>query len=38
MLGLLRVWHMAHLVGDGLQPRLVRLDQCNHLGQSGKVW
>ena len=32
VLGLLGVGHVAHLVRDGLQPRLVGLDQCYHLG------
>lgn len=30
---LLLVRHVAHLVRDGLEPRLVRLDEGDHLGQ-----
>ena len=33
VLGLLRVRHVAHLVGDGLEPGLVRLAQGDHLGE-----
>jgi hypothetical protein len=33
VLGLQLVGHVAHLVGDGLQPRMVGLDQSNHLGK-----
>lgn len=33
VLGLLTVGHVAHLEGDGLEPRLVRLAEGNHLGE-----
>lgn len=33
VLGLLLVGHVAHLVGDGLEPGLVGLDEGDHLGE-----
>jgi hypothetical protein len=33
VLGLLLVGHVTHLIGDGLEPRLVGLDECEHLGE-----
>lgn len=33
VLGLLRVGHVAHLVGDGFEPGLVGFDEGDHFGQ-----
>lgn len=38
VLRLLLVGHVAHLVGDGLEPGLVRLGEGDHLGESVFVW
>ncbi|KAL6415374.1 cellular nucleic acid-binding protein [Ilyonectria robusta] len=36
VLGLLLVGHVAHLIGNGLEPGLVGFDQSNHLGEPGR--
>ena len=33
--GLLSIAHVAHLVGDGFEPGLVRFTQRDHAGESG---